>query len=61
MKHDTVEKLMSMFVGLLISILMLMFWYQANMEAEVWNRCHPTQSITPWEALWTSTRIDNCD
>ena len=36
-------------------------WYSAQIEAEVWNRCHPTQSISAWEAFWTNTRIDNCD
>lgn len=37
-------------------------WYAASVESDVWNRCHPSQQqITTWEALWTKTRIDNCE
>ena len=36
-------------------------WWQAGIEARVWNRCHPSQNLTQFEALMTRTRIDNCE
>jgi hypothetical protein len=62
MKHKTIDQLM--LVGGITFVLCCIFivWYQAGVEAEVWNRCHPSQvQITQWEALWTNTRIDNCE
>jgi hypothetical protein len=47
-------------VWLIIGV-MALAWYAAGVEADVWNRCHPGQHITQWEALWTNTRIDQCD
>ena len=52
-------------IGIMLSAIIVIavgIWvFQSSVERDVWNKCHPSHSLTLWETMWSTTRIDNCE
>jgi len=48
-------------IGGSLAVAIAVWVFQSGIEQKVWNRCHPDMPITRWEAMWATTRIDQCD
>lgn len=60
MKMDKVLIILS---ALAIYIIGAASWKMAEVQADAWNRCHPTHQVTQAEVFWSSSvyRITECN